>query len=121
MMHGPCGDFNPECPCMIEGKCNSHYPKCFQDETLPPDGMNNYVQLRRRDDGRKVEKVVRRTGHANTTVELDNRHVVPYNKALSLKYNAHINVEICASIKSIKYLFLYIYKGHDMADMTVHR
>lgn len=32
---------------------------------------------------------------------------------------AHINVEVCASIKSVKYLFKYIYKGHDIANVTI--
>ena len=34
---------------------------------------------------------------------------------LAAKYNAHINVEICSSISAIKYLFKYVYKGHDCA------
>lgn len=33
--------------------------------------------------------------------------------------NYHINVEICGSIKSVKYLFKYIYKGHDCASVAV--
>src|SRR5208282_4065787 len=33
------------------------------------------------------------------------------------KYNCHINTEVCASIKSIKYLFKYVYKGHDCANI----
>ena len=52
-------------------------------------------------------------------IQLDNRYVVPYNPYLSTKYNAHINVEICSSIKSCKYLYKYVYKGPDMASVGV--
>ena len=30
-----------------------------------------------------------------------------------------INVEACGSIKAVKYLFKYIYKGHDRASMAM--
>ena len=52
-------------------------------------------------------------------VPLDNRHIVPYNPYLSKKYNAHINVEICSTINSCKYLYKYVYKGPDMASVQV--
>ena len=42
--------------------------------------------------------------------------MVPYNPFLLLKYNAHINVELCSTVKSVKYLYKYIYKGYDCAD-----
>lgn len=45
--------------------------------------------------------------------QIDNRWVVPYNPYLLKKYNAHINVEICSSILSVRYLYKYVYKGHD--------
>ena len=48
---------------------------------------------------------------------LDNRFVVPYNPYLSKKYNAHINVEICSSVRSCKYLYKYVYQGPDMASV----
>ena len=50
---------------------------------------------------------------------LDNRWVVPYNPGLLTRYNCHINVEACASIKSVKYLYKYVYKGHDCASFSV--
>ncbi|KAG5521131.1 hypothetical protein RHGRI_033625 [Rhododendron griersonianum] len=28
-------------------------------------------------------------------------------------FNCHINVEVCSTIKAVKYLYKYIYKGHD--------
>jgi ATP-dependent DNA helicase PIF1 len=34
-------------------------------------------------------------------------------------FNCHINVEACGSIKSVKYLFKYIYKGHDRASVVM--
>ncbi|XP_072087869.1 uncharacterized protein [Arachis hypogaea] len=57
----------------------------------------------------------------NQNVTIDNRWVVPYNPWLLLKYDCHINVEICSSIKSIKYLYKYCYKGPDRVAMEVHR
>ena len=52
-------------------------------------------------------------------IQLDNRYVVPYNPYLSKKYNAHINVEICSSIKSCKYLYKYVYNGPDMTSVAI--
>ncbi|GBN55823.1 hypothetical protein AVEN_56741-1 [Araneus ventricosus] len=33
------------------------------------------------------------------------------------KFNAHINVEVCASVKSVKYLYKYVYEGHNAASV----
>jgi hypothetical protein len=45
----------------------------------------------------------------------ENQYVVPYNPILLMKYQCHMNVEVCSSVKSVKYIFKYIYKGHDAA------
>ncbi|UYV74064.1 hypothetical protein LAZ67_11002019 [Cordylochernes scorpioides] len=71
---------------------------------------NGYPRYRRRDDGQTL--VV-------GTHEVDNRWVVLYNPYLLVRFNAHINVEVCASVKSVKYLFKYVYKGHDRAEVEV--
>ena len=51
-------------------------------------------------------------------VVVDNRFVVPYNPWLTTKYDAHINVEFCSFIKAVKYLYKYIFKGHDRATVS---
>jgi hypothetical protein len=51
--------------------------------------------------------------------EMDNRWAVLYNPYLLQHFNCHINVEVCESIKAMKYLFKYIYKGHDRACITI--
>ena len=50
---------------------------------------------------------------------VDNSWVIPYNPWLLLRYDCHINVEICASIKSVKYLYKYVYKGPDRVTVEV--
>nr|XP_027118421.1 uncharacterized protein LOC113735625 [Coffea arabica] len=103
MLHGPCGSMNPSNPCMKQNhKCRNNYPKDFSEYTKH--GKNSYPIYRRRDDGTKI--YIREH-------ELDNRWIVPYNPYLLAKYDCHINVEICSAIEAVKYIYKYIYKGHD--------
>ncbi|XP_044591402.1 uncharacterized protein LOC123269633 [Cotesia glomerata] len=104
MIHGPCGDW-----CLFDGKCSKKYPKSYTEETTMDE--NGYSRYRRMNTGRQYTK--------SHDYKVDNRHVVPYNKELLLMLNCHINVEIVASIKAVKYLFKYIYKGHDCASVDI--
>jgi hypothetical protein len=36
-----------------------------------------------------------------------------------MRYKCHINVEVCSSIMTVKYLYKYVYKGHDHALAVV--
>lgn len=111
MIHGPCGELNIHSPCMIDGKCSKRYPRTLVSDTVT--GNDGYPLYRRRsteDNGRSVTIKVR-----NTDVEVDNRWVVPYSPLLSKTFKAHINVEYCNSVKSIKYICKYVNKGSDMA------
>ncbi|XP_028123462.1 uncharacterized protein LOC114320580 [Camellia sinensis] len=102
MMHGPCGSLNSNNICMKNGMCKNYYPRDFVSmTTMKADGYLNY---RRRNNNETVK--VR--GHM-----LDNKWVVPYDPYILAKFDCHINVEICSTIKAVKYLYKYIYKGHD--------
>ena len=114
MVHGPCGDLNYESPCIDKKTkcCEKKFPKQFSRFSLH--GESNYPVYRRRspeDGGFKANVYVRQQ---KKEIEIDNRWVVPYNPVLMMKYNAHINVELVASIAGIKYLFKYISKGNDL-------
>ena len=41
--------------------------------------------------------------------------IVPYSPFLSIKFDCHINIELCVSATSAKYLYKYAYKGVDRA------
>jgi hypothetical protein len=108
MMHGLCGATFPNAPCMEEGKCRKHYPSKFQSEMVI--NVNGYPIYRHKDMGRTL------LVHG---VELDNRWVVLHDVYLSTKYDVHINVEVCNNIRAVKYLFKYVYKGHDRATVEI--
>jgi hypothetical protein len=95
---------------MEEGKCQKKYPHKFQSEMVTD--VNGYPIYRHRDSGHTV--VV----HG---IKLDNRWVLPHNVYLLTKYDAHINVEVCNNIRAVKYLFKYVYKGHDRAIVEISR
>jgi hypothetical protein len=112
MIHGPCGEVNPQSPCMVDGKCSKHFPKPFREETtLSEDGYPSY---RRRDTGCTYPKMV-----GNKEVHYSNHDVVPYCKYLTWKYRCHINLECIISFKSVKYLYKYVYKGPDHTSMEL--
>ncbi|XP_077128631.1 uncharacterized protein LOC143784336 isoform X1 [Ranitomeya variabilis] len=107
MIHGPCGEHNPNSPCMDLGKCTKGFPKDLQPRTIiAKDAYPTY----RRHFGPSFQH------HSNM---IDNSWVVPYNPFLLLKYKCHINVEVCGSIQAVKYLFKYVYKGHDKANLEI--
>lgn len=115
MIHGPCGVFNNNSPCMVDGKCSKRYPRDMIAETIT--GNDGYPLYRRRsvaDGGRSVVVKVKRQDF-----EVDNRWIVPYSPILSKAFEAHINVEYCNSVKSIKYICKYVNKGSDMAIFVV--
>ena len=68
MIHGPCGAFNMNSPCMINGKCSKRYPRQLIQETIT--GNDGYPLYRRRstiDNGKSITLKIR-----NNDVEIDN-------------------------------------------------
>ena len=127
MIHGPCKD-KPNLPCREDGECSKKFPKDFLEETQP--NVGGYPLYRRRDTCIKYLKKGNRhrlppregeTQGVLVSDYVDNRDVVPYNPYLLLRYECHINVEICSSIAAVKYLFKYVYKGHDCAVFKIDR
>lgn len=110
MVHGPCGPYNPNSPCMVDGKCSKNFPKPFRETTSISE--DSYAVYRRRNDGRT---------HTVCQHEVDNRWIVPYSPWLLYKFRCHFNVESIGSVKAIKYIHKYIYKGHDRISMDFGR
>lgn len=44
---------------------------------------------------------------------------MPYNPDLLLQFACHLNVEVCATVKSVKYVIKYLMKSGDMAVFKV--
>ncbi|GBP26117.1 hypothetical protein EVAR_15131_1 [Eumeta japonica] len=100
MIHGPCGTLNSSSPCMADGKCTKNFPKDFTNDTVT--NVDGYPIYRRRNPENGGQSFIKNI--INTDIDIDNRWVVPYSPLLSKTYNAHINVEFCSSVKSIKYI-----------------
>ena len=118
MVHGPCGTERPNSPCMYNAQgeitqvCHKKFPKEFMKDTVW-DEKKSYATYKRRSKGDGGEEFV----HNGRII--NNAWIVPYNPHLLLRYNCHINVEICASAKATKYLYKYVNKGGDRASVRV--
>lgn len=116
MLHKKCSQYatsrtGPIPPCWDSDKdeCSKRFPKELCDHTVfEPDF--GYPKYRRR-----------RPAAASDEDPNQNCWVVPYNPYLSAKYDAHINVEICANVKACKYIFKYVHKGSDWASLRIGR
>ncbi|XP_014673789.1 PREDICTED: uncharacterized protein LOC106814041 [Priapulus caudatus] len=118
-IHGPCGTVNRNSPCMVgEGAsrtCAKQFPKEFTNHTVVT--QSTYPEYKRRspENGGATHLLQVR----GNSFQVDNRFIVPYNPFLSLKFNAHINVEVVHSVKAVKYLYKYITKGCDRVMMRL--
>lgn len=88
-------------------RCTKDYPKQYAKTTSI--GDNGYPVYRRRDDNRVFV-------YRNQTYT--NMDVVPYNPHLTRMFDCHINVEVCSSVRAVKYIHKYIYKGHDLTILV---
>jgi hypothetical protein len=68
----------------------------------------------RRDIGRTISKMVN-----GNCIDIDYKYILLYNPFLLKYIETHINVKICASVHSIKYLHKYGYKGYNCDNFQV--
>ncbi|XP_073152242.1 uncharacterized protein [Henckelia pumila] len=110
MIHGPCGLLNPQSPCMRDGICKKKFPKSFASFTTR--GNDSYPIYRRCEGTYDLIS-------DNGQMMVDNGWVVPYNPFLLLKFDCHINVEVCGGVKCVKYIYKYIHKGPDRVALEL--
>ncbi|GFQ83909.1 ATP-dependent DNA helicase [Trichonephila clavata] len=113
MIHGPCGSLNRSSPCMADGKCTKSFPKNFTNDTIT--NVDGYPIYRRKNTDNSEQSFTKNVNNA----DIDIGWVMPYLSLLSKTFNAHINVEFCSSVKSIKYICKYVNKGSDMAAFHI--
>ena len=96
------------------GVCEKHFPKELTKTTTWSE-HEIYPHYRRRSaaDGgvELVHDFTTRNADGSFTQRsrvLNNSWVVPHNRYLLLKYQCHINVEVCISVESVKYLYKYV-------------
>jgi hypothetical protein len=124
MFHGPCGPAHPTASCMSNNngvkKCDAKYPKPFIQETTISETTHQAIYRRRApDQGGKTVTIRVKRGREYYEVIMDNRWIVPYNPILCIKYQAHINLEVVCSVRSVKYLYKYLTKGNDRVMVTL--
>lgn len=85
---------------MKDGKCSKHFPKPFLVATVFD--VEGYARYKRGPDAQYT---------TSCGIIIHSGYVVPYNKKLCSRFEAHINVEYCGWNMMIKYLFKYISKG----------
>lgn len=97
------------CPCMAtteveERMCSKFFPTPFLYETIVDE--SGYPSYSQPNDGRYFIKDL---PHGREGIRVSNQWIVPHNAWLLAKYQAHLNVKICATIVALRYLFKYVF------------
>ncbi|KAF0746848.1 Helitron like N domain-containing protein, partial [Aphis craccivora] len=119
MIHEPCGNLNPNCPCMKDGKCKYKYPRPLLNDTRTD--TNGYSLYRRRSttNGGFTTKINMKIYNKYESIEVNNTWVVPYSPILSKIMKDDLNVELCTSVSAVKYILKYIHKGSDQTMFAI--
>lgn len=114
MVHQVCGP-----RCMKNNKCAKGYPMAWREETTLDDGRG-FVAM-----ARPFEPHPERPQEPAVTFQLgkktyDRRSIVPYNAYLLKVLGCHVNVVPVNSFRQISYLFKYVFKGGDLAQLELN-
>src|SRR6266536_207390 len=93
--------------------CTKRFPREFNKTTIV--NADGYPIYRRR---RIIDNEIIIWGSNN---RFNNRWVVPYNPFLIRLLKIYINVEIYTTLKAVKYIHKYIYKGHDKITLQIYK
>ena len=104
MLHGPC---SPQ-RCLKNNVSKKHFPKAFTNQTIIKE--DGYLDYAHPDNGKIVQKC---------QDVFNNKVVVLHPRELLMQFNYHINLKVCESIKALKYIHKYIYKGPDHATVLI--
>ena len=101
--------------CKRTGICKDGYPYAYTVATEDRrSAVNKHPAYKRRTPEQHPGSVkVNTTGNRVRTIT--SADIVPFSPYLTLKFDAHINVERCNAISAVKYLHKYVWKGPDMA------
>jgi hypothetical protein len=112
MIHNDCQANPSDCMCCQRtGRCRWNFPHRFSETTTWTDHelYPQYARPRASDEWETTA-----SGRVIT-----NEWVASYNAYLLSKYDCHLNVEVCASLEAVRYLYKYIYKGPDRANVQL--
>ena len=109
MVHGPYSAQNDKSSCIENSVCTKGFPKPFNERTFIM--KDSYARTRHLNTGQII-----RTG-PNDKYWVNNSWVVCHSRYLIQKYRCHINVKSISSVKAVKYIYKYVYKGHGHTTM----
>ncbi len=78
---------------MENNVCTKHYPMQFRKASV--EGDDGRAEYRRRGHKNKAQSV--KSKFRKQKIKVTNRNVVPYNPALLMKYQCHMNLEIASA------------------------
>ena len=117
IIHGLRGALSMTWPCMVDRKCKKRFPKEYTNDIITD--IDSYPLYRRRNAENGGHAFTMRMSDYTNQVEIDSQWVVPCLPLLSKTYKGHINVELCSSVKSSKYICKYDNKGSDLAVFEI--
>lgn len=99
--------------CCADGPCSKGFPKPFVEKTTREEDSFTKVRRSAPDPRKAAAGLFDNTAYDSKGNLITNAYIVAYNPRLLLMFGAHCNVECCNSLKSVKYLYKYVWKGGD--------
>ena len=114
MLHRPCGSVNTDAPCCQKKMANvitTFLQQYCAVSSFSEPGSSPIYRRRTPSEGGGSGLVRLRLNQRWVDYGYTSEDVVPHNVWLLKSFGCHINIEICSSLKVIKCLLWYLFKG----------